>query len=458
MPSSPTSVSPLRSPPPHADAPVEQVGKVAAALGVSLYPWQQRAVATGLAPGRRRVVVSTPRRAGKTTLVSTLLTWRCLTLPDARCWYTAQTQASASDWWRLAYIDTLAASPVLAGRYHHRRSAGTEHTAWPNGSMLRVFAPDGDKIHGNDADLVVVDEAWRIPTSHGEQLAGAADPAGLRRPHYSMWVVSTVGSQPVGWLYDLMQNPDADVLHYGCPADVDPFDPDAWPTWHPGYEDPDPAFRRQLTEVLTVQARDLPESEFRRAYANQWPTTSTAGRITPTVWEQLQGDVGDRGDLLHVAFDTSWDRSMSTVVASWMGEDDRARVEVVANRPGVTWLVRYLADVWERLGARPHVDSGSPARDVTRALQNSGIPVVELSTGDYAAACARFTTAALNQQLLVRPDPVLDVAVAAGERRNIGDRWVWDRRRALDLSPLTAATVAAWPVLTPNAEPLLLGT
>lgn len=142
-------------------------------------------------------------------------------------------------------------------------------------------------------------------------------------------------------------------------------------------------------------------------------------------------------------------------MAAW-SRDDTAHLEVIENRPGVSWLVPYLTDVHERLDVRLVVDSGSPAKDVTRALQAARVPVTEMSTGDYAAACGRFTTAVLDRALVVQPDPVLDLAVTAAERRNIGDRWVWDRRRAIDLSPLTAATVAAWPALAPTHDPMLI--
>jgi hypothetical protein len=83
------------------------------------------------------------------------------------------------------------------------------------------------------------------------------------------------------------------------------------------------------------------------------------------------------------------------------------------------------------------------------------VPVVELTAGDWIAACARFTTAVLDGRLVVRNDPTLTTAVLTAERRRIGERWVWDRSRP-DAPALTAATMATWQALEPAPKPVFL--
>jgi hypothetical protein len=51
------------------------------------------------------------------------------------------------------------------------------------------------------------------------------------------------------------------------------------------------------------------------------------------------------------------------------------------------------------------------------------------------------------------PDPDLDVAVAGASKRARGDAWVWDRRSsAVDVSPLSAVTLARWGAVGPEAS------
>ena len=449
-------VSPLRSPDTDsAHTPVELRG-VAAALGWDLYPWQQHAASLIYGPSRL-VVISTPRRSGKTALMTSVLSTTCVVRPGSQVFYTEQTREKAAEWYRDYYKDRLVASVIPAAAYRTRDSAGSESVKWKNQSLLKVFGPEGDLLHGKDADLVIADEVWKRTRDQGDQLLGAANPAGSRRPTYTFVAISTVGASPSGWLYDLMHDPDTDVLHYGCPPDVDPMDATQWPTWHPGFEDPDPVVRQTLAASITTDVQLLGETEWLRAYANRWPQVSTSGSITNESWQAVQlDDIGDRADDLTVAFDCAWDRSSASVVASWTDTKGHARLEVVEHRPGVRWLADYLTDVHQRLGPPLMADSGSPARDIIRALQSARVPVTELPTGDYAAACARFVEAVVDRVVHVRPDPVLDTAVTAARRRNVGDRWLWDRRTRTDISALTAATGAAWPALAPTAEPLLI--
>lgn len=428
---------------------------IARALGFRyVYPWQRTGLGLVFSPARL-VVVSAPRRSGKTVIDEISITTRCLTAPDSQCFYTEQTREKAAEWYRDTYKKHLKRSPIPRALYSTRDSSGSEQVTWANQSTLKVMGPEGDRVHGKDADLVVADEQWKRTVDQGRELLSAANPAGSRRPDFTIVVNSTVGPDPSGWLYELMQDPNVPVLHYGCPDDVDPYDPDLWPTWHPGFEDPDPVVRATLREAIQQDITILGD-DWLRSYGNRWPKVSTAGRLTQETWASLQGRVGDRGDELHVAFDTAWDRSTSTVTVTWRGDDGKVRVEVVEHRPGVLWLVDYLLDVHQRYETRPKCDTATPARDVVKALDRRGVKVDELTTPDYAASCARFVTAAVAGDLIVRPDPALDAAVAVAERRNIGDRWVWDRRRAVDMSPLTSATVATWHALMPNREAVIV--
>jgi len=83
------------------------------------------------------------------------------------------------------------------------------------------------------------------------------------------------------------------------------------------------------------------------------------------------------------------------------------------------------------------------------------IPFTEL-----VRACGDFHDAAVHARISHRGDYRLTDAVASASKRQVGDAWVWRRRAQADISPLMAATMARWGVLTTPAlpKPLLVST
>ncbi|MGB0890599.1 MAG: hypothetical protein ACPGWS_09975 [Solirubrobacterales bacterium] len=127
------------------------------------------------------------------------------------------------------------------------------------------------------------------------------------------------------------------------------------------------------------------------------------------------------------------DRSAASVVVA----DADARIEVVEHRPGVAWVADRVAEMAERSGARVTFDKNGPAGslglDDTHAL----------GSVDVLTACAEFFDAAVAGRLAVRPDVVLDAAVAGAVKKVVGDRWCWSRTAsAHDVTPLYGATLA----------------
>mgnify|MGYP003349004290 FL=1 len=174
------------------------VTRLAHGLGWIPHPWQVRLWDLALTidesgTGWRypTIIVTTPRRSGKTRGVSAAMIHRGLTFPGSRTYYTAQTGQDARDWFRDAVAE-LGSTP-LAGRYTIRRAAGSESITWPNAASLRVFSPQPDALHGKDTDLVIVDESWAFTLDRGRALVQAISPTQLTRPWGQMWWPSTAG-------------------------------------------------------------------------------------------------------------------------------------------------------------------------------------------------------------------------------------------------------------------------
>src|SRR5262249_57985889 len=79
-------------------------------------------------------------------------------------------------------------------------------------------------------------------------------------------------------------------------------------------------------------------------------------------------------------------------------------------------------------------------------LDRRGIEVLQPGPRDAAAACGQFFEAVTDSRLLRhRGEEVLAKALAGAVTRPLADAWAWARRSAVtDISPLVAATLAAW--------------
>jgi hypothetical protein len=75
-----------------------------------------------------------------------------------------------------------------------------------------------------------------------------------------------------------------------------------------------------------------------------------------------------------------------------------------------------------------------------------------VSGRDYTQACAAAFDDIVEHQWRHIDQPELNMAATGAAKRPTGDAWVWDRRGTVDISPLTAVTLAAWAAGRPGEE------
>lgn len=436
--------------------------KVAQALGKPFMPWQQLASDVGLEydPDTglyvySTVIVTVQRQSGKTTLVMSVGTHRCLTVPRGRVWYTAQTGQAAGEWLREEAIPVLDGS-LFRGRFKTRLSQGSESIQWAaTGSTFRCFPPLRDALHGKQSDLVFPDEAWAHNEVVGDALKQAIRPTQATRPGAQTWPLSTAGDADSAYLRSYVDLGRASVaadrregvayIEYGIPDDVDPDDVEQVAKYHPAV-----GFTIGI-EALRAAHDELKPGEFARAYGNRW--TSTTERVIPAAeW----ADAGIPADLwtppevgkLALGFEVALDRSEAVVTASWRAAPDGPRkVDVLAQRPGTAWvrdLVLELRDRWKPTGIGYY--AAGPGTDVADELQRAGARLEPMNTTEYRAACAGFLADVITPGRLQHPDhPRLNAAVDAAAQRITGEGWTWGpRQSAGSIAALVGATVAGW--------------
>jgi hypothetical protein len=153
-------------------------------------------------------------------------------------------------------------------------------------------------------------------------------------------------------------------------------------------------------------------------------------------------------------------------------EDDIGvgHVELVQYGNGTSWVVPWLVErkqKWNPLAIA--VDGKSPTSSLIADMTKAGLnrprdekrprrgDLIVLSLQDMADATGQFLDACTDSRLNYFWDADLDSAVHGAELRKVGDVYVWGRREVeVDVSPLTAGTIARWVYFT-HKDRLLSG-
>ncbi|GAB3251327.1 hypothetical protein GCM10027425_09200 [Alteromonas gracilis] len=465
------------------------VAQVAVALGKPLQAWQRQVVdvATELIPdpagtilmggqryswAYRTVVIHVQRQAGKTTLLGPKNLHRCLVTRGAKLWLTAQSRQDARDVWR--DVAELVRTSPLAGLFTPRKSNGSEELAsTATGSTFRVFAPTEEALHGKANESVDVDEVWAFDGAEGDALQQAILPT-FSTTGGQLWLTSTAGTAASTWLLRYVERGRAAVTA-GTTTGIAYFEwsltaseaaqvtetlseikragGDTTPelaaaldaavdlvlSRHPGEY-----VRRDVVREAALS--DTPAG-FLRAYGNVW--SLTADRTIPDhLWRAGRRtlDQPEAGDLA-LAYDVDPHSATASVGFAWKPEPGQVAVDVADHRPGTGWLVARIEQLAQRYGCKQvWFDQAGPALDIADELRRRGIvEPVGLPTADAKAACSAYISRLDVGQLQHRGAAVLDESAAGAVPRELGDGWLWDRRKSAgSVGPIASTTWAAW--------------
>jgi hypothetical protein len=156
------------------------------------------------------------------------------------------------------------------------------------------------------------------------------------------------------------------------------------------------------------------------------------------------------GDPVAFAVEVGPERRTAAIGTAGLRRDGKLHVEVVHHGYGTDWVPGRVAELAHRW--RPCavvMDPGSHAGALVEPVEQLGVAVVRPFTArDAAAACSQFYDGVTQAELRWRPGDhggALTAAVAGAKTRRLGDAWAWDRVNAVvDISPLTAVTLAGW--------------
>ena len=427
------------------------VGNVAVNLGTRILgrpldDWQRSLLLTaGELDGARlaypTVVLIVPRRAGKTLAALLAALGVIVAGPGRRGWYTLHRREIGAALWRDEWFPLLETSRLAdpRGLLTLRRSNGSESvTVRRRHSTLRLFAPSGEALRSQNADVVVVDEAREFTGAQGDTLEAAVRPAQARRTLRQLWVLSSAPgpNAPAEWLRRYRDRGRAAVdagdrngtlyLEYAAPPDLPYDDPTTWALGHPGIAagHVDPA-------ALLPDLAALDPATFAAEYLGWWaPEHDRSGGINLDAWAKLAGPT--RLDDLtgwRVSVDCTRDRSAAAVAVAAPTAPGSCHVEVVAEGPGASWAVGAVLDLLARRpDARAVVDGYGPAGNLAVELATRAPGRVDtLATADAARSYATLLDLVDDGRLSHRGQPEVADALVDAAARRYGDTLLWDR-------------------------------
>jgi hypothetical protein len=138
-------------------------------------------------------------------------------------------------------------------------------------------------------------------------------------------------------------------------------------------------------------------------------------------------------------------RQHAAVVAAGRAEDGRILVDLAPFYGHPRGVVGKLAELYLKHDpVAVVIDPRSQAGTLLRPLAEAGVLVREPSTAEVVAAHGEFLDLVNDGRLAHLDQPPLTAAVQAAQQRPLAGAAAWERRIAVDQSPLVAATLAAW--------------
>lgn len=211
---------------------------------------------------------------------------------------------------------------------------------------------------------------------------------------------------------------------------------------------------RMTLETIESIRQELPPDEFMRECLGWWEEDDDRPWVLPKAdYLGCLDPESSIGGTPRFALDLSPDRDWAAIGVSGLRADGLPHVEltsrggVVDHRPGTDWIVPRLKQLREAFPSMTlAIAEGSGGKAFVKSIENLGIPVDVISSGDVVAACGFYFDQVTARLLRHRDQPEVRKALAAAERMYVADgAFKWSRLRSEeDITCLYAETLALW--------------
>jgi hypothetical protein len=434
--------------------------------GVKSMPWQkasQHAILSMTPEGRWThpdCCLIVPRQNGK----SEILIQRCLyglfKLGETII-YTAQRWKTARDAWKRT-MQIIKSRAWLRNRVVRSTcSQGEGVIELESGESISFGTRSNDTGRGlTKVDLIIYDEAYNL--TDGELSAMSFVQMAAENPQ-TIYASSAVNAE---------QHPNGAVLaairkrglgfdeglyfaEYMAPDEMDRESEETWKYANPSY-----GVVQTAEKILQIMKR-LATAAGRKGFdvealgRGDWPVEVEAASwsvIPELVWTDLKVDV--RPELtgpVAIAIDRSHGGRRWAISAAQRTVDGRIHVEVgyfktASNADAVSYLIAIIA-AWDPCALV--IDSKSPAKVLLPLLIAAGIEPIMGTASNMIAACQGLFDDATDSMLCHTNQPALTGALEGAAKRTLpGGDWAWAQLGDVVISPLVAATLARWALIT----------
>ena len=445
--------------------------RLVAAAGLKLDPWQQRVFeASLLRRGNKwaafEVGLVCPRQNGKNALIEARELAGLFVLQETLIVHSAHMIDTSLEAFRRLLSRIEEHDWLMAEVVKVSRTNGQESIELKNGSRIRFRTRSKSGGRGFSGSCVIFDEAMVFP----EEALGSILPVVSAQPDPQVWYTGSAVDRHVhdnGVVLARVRErglagSDPSLAYFewglghGSPEEVDAqtaTDPQSWAASNPAL-----GIRISASHIANEQRSMAPRTfAVERLGVGDWPEIDGDSSVIDLErWKNLTDPFSKLVGQPTFAFDTTPDRSRSSIAVCGKREDGLMHVELVDWRPGTGWLKSRLLELAGRYSAQAVIcDGAGPSGSLIPELEQAEIAVTAVTAREHARAAGLLFDAVEEGTLRHLGQDQLDSAVKGAITRPLGEAWAWSRKNsAVDISPLVACTLALWGAsTTPSSEP-----
>jgi hypothetical protein len=388
------------------------------------------------------VVISIPRQVGKTFLVGALVFALCLLFPGLTVIWTAHRLRTADE--TFAVMQGMSRRKKIAPFVDKPRlGSGEQEIRFRNGSRIMFGARERGFGRGFTlVDVLVFDEAQILTENAIDDMVPATNQA----PNPLLLFTGTPPkptdpSEVFAAKRDKAlagASEDMAYIEFSADEDADPDDPKQWAKANPSYP------KRTPRQAVLRMRENLTDDSFMREALGIWDPAAGRTVIDLALWADLADGKSRLVDPVRFAVAVSADRAFTSIGVAGRRADGLRHVEMIERQRGTGWAADRLAELSRKWKSGPVLlDASGPAGALLGELAAKKVQTEPLSGREMAQACGGLFDHVLERRVRHLDQPELNMALAAAEKKPVGDAWVWRRKgTAEDVGPLEAVTLA----------------